>query len=257
MPTIKDCRTILVVGATAGLGRSLARAIHGLPSKPTIIVAGRRLDRLEELRRESGFEIEQLDVSTPRETLISSVNDILKRHPSIDAVIISAGIQRQCDFTKPETVNLAEVDAEWNVNFFSIVNTVSKCFIPHFQKLEKEGRPTFIIPISSGLALRAASFIPMYSATKAALHSYCASLQKQFEKSNIHIIEILPPLVESELHDHEGTTERLSKVWMPLDEWTKHTIDELLATDGSGFVTCGFARELFGQFEKDNVKQTM
>lgn len=40
---------ILVIGSTACLGRALALSILDLPSKPTVIVCGRRKERLDEL----------------------------------------------------------------------------------------------------------------------------------------------------------------------------------------------------------------
>ena len=88
---------------------------------------------------------------------------------------------------------------------------ISKCFIPHFQTLD---RPTFIMPITSGLALRPYSVVPVYCASKAALHSFCISLGKQLAdaKSNISVVEIMPPLVESELHDRELLCKYLGSV---------------------------------------------
>jgi len=80
MPSISSCRCVLVIGATSGLGRALGLAIRDLPSKPTVIAAGRRAERLEELAQENGVKVEQLDVSLPSESLISAVNAILARH---------------------------------------------------------------------------------------------------------------------------------------------------------------------------------
>jgi chloramphenicol O-acetyltransferase len=34
-------------------------------------------------------------------------------------------------------------------------------------------------------------------------------------------------LVESELHDYEGTSEKLAKIWMPLNEFTAKAMDGL------------------------------
>ena len=69
-PNIRDARCVLVIGATAGIGRELAMAIHALPHKPTVIVTGRRQERLDELS-DKGSRVEhmQLDVTAGRAAL--------------------------------------------------------------------------------------------------------------------------------------------------------------------------------------------
>ncbi|KAI0030065.1 NAD(P)-binding protein [Vararia minispora EC-137] len=257
MPSIADARTVLVIGATAGLGRALAKAIRDLPSKPTVVAAGRRRKRLEELAQEGGILTEQLDINLPRDELIPSVNALLKKYPDTDAVIFSAGVQRMFNLKEPQKADLDAMQLEWYTNFVSPITQIFKCFLPHFQELEKQGRPTFILPITSGLAAVPASAIPVYSATKAALHSFCMSMAKQLDNSNIHVVEIVPPLVESELHDYEGTTERLSKLWMPLAEWTKLTMDGLLSTNGSGIVAVGSIKKWYDDFEVGKVSMVL
>ncbi|KZV66583.1 NAD(P)-binding protein [Peniophora sp. CONT] len=254
MPNISVCRQVLVIGATAGLGRALSLAIRDLPSSPRVVVAGRRLERLEELGKEERIDAVQLDVAAPREKLIQSVNDVLKKFPDIDCVIFSAGIQRQIDFTKPETVNLDFAEAELNTNFLAIITMIAKCFIPHFQALD---RAAFIMPISSGLALQPKSNVPVYCASKAAVHSFAVSLGKQLKDagSKISVVEIMPPLVESELHDHEGTTEALSKFWVPLDVWTKDTISDLTKMDGNGIsIASDLFKPMYEKYEKEKLK---
>ena len=118
MPNISVCHQMLVIGATAGLGLALSLANHDLPSSPRVVVAGRRLERLEELATEERIDAVQLDVSAPREELVQSVNGVTKKFPGaghflcrwaanlqIDGIIFSAGIQRHVDFTKPDTVD--------------------------------------------------------------------------------------------------------------------------------------------------------
>ena len=51
MANITQAKCILVTGATSGIGRALALAIHDLESKPTVIAVGRRQDRLDELAK--------------------------------------------------------------------------------------------------------------------------------------------------------------------------------------------------------------
>ncbi|KAI0321685.1 hypothetical protein OF83DRAFT_1161670 [Amylostereum chailletii] len=256
MPSLVNCRCILVVGATAGIGRALTRSLYALPSKPTVIGAGRRKERLDELvdwgkkQGDTRLKALQLDISADRQALISSVDQYLEKYPDTDAVIFSSGIQHSVDFSNNEAIDLDDVAAEWTTNYTSIFTMVSKAFLPHFRKIEKQGRPSFIVPISSGLAIRPTSSVTNYCATKAALHSLCMSLQQSLRGTNIHTIEIMPPLVESELHDQQGTTERLSKFWMSLDDFTSAVMDDFGKLDGSGFIAIGSAKDAFDRFEK-------
>jgi NAD(P)-dependent dehydrogenase (short-subunit alcohol dehydrogenase family) len=83
MPSLGDCRVVLVIGATSGLGRAMAKAIRDLPSKPSVVAAGRRQDRLKELGQEERITPAQLDVALPRDELVASVNNLLKEHPDV------------------------------------------------------------------------------------------------------------------------------------------------------------------------------
>ena len=83
-PTIRDAKSVLVIGATAGIGRELARAIHGLPSQPTVIVTGRRMERLTELTHgRDRLEAMQLDVTAGDSALKDFVDGIIKRYPKV------------------------------------------------------------------------------------------------------------------------------------------------------------------------------
>ncbi|KII93338.1 hypothetical protein PLICRDRAFT_35533 [Plicaturopsis crispa FD-325 SS-3] len=234
MPSIEDSKCILVIGATAGIGRALALSFRSLPSKPTVIAGGRRLERLNELATntlladDGGGKLEtiQVDVNADRDALKTFVDRVVQEYPELDAVVFSAGIQHQFNFADPAGVDLDLLADELNTNYVSIVTMIT-FFLPHLIKLGSEGRPTFIVPITSGLAIVPGAWVPNYSATKAALHSLSLSLSAQLKDKNVHIMEILPPLVESELHDHQGTTEKLSQFWMPLEEFTDLAMEGL------------------------------
>lgn len=85
VPSINDSKCVLVVGATAGIGRALALAIHSLPHKPTVIVSGRRLHRLDELTQRDPLRIKsvQIDTTSSRDTLKAFVTDIVKEYPEV------------------------------------------------------------------------------------------------------------------------------------------------------------------------------
>lgn len=89
MPGINDSKCVLVIGATAGIGRTLALAIHALPTKPTVIVTGRRKERLAELvkKGEEGtgglLAAIQVDVSAERQTLKEFSEDVVSKFPDV------------------------------------------------------------------------------------------------------------------------------------------------------------------------------
>ncbi|PCH33813.1 NAD(P)-binding protein [Wolfiporia cocos MD-104 SS10] len=255
MPGIADCKCVLVIGATAGLGRALALAIHALASKPTVIVAGRRQERLDELTKK-GERLETLkfDVNSSRDALKSSVQDVVAKYPDLDAVIFSSGIQHQFDFKNPESIDLDKLETELNTNYTSITR-MTTFFLPHLLKLSEQGRPSFIVPITSGLAIVPGPWVPNYCATKAALHSFSLSLNTQLKDTNVRVMEIFPPLVESELHDHQGTTPTLAKFWMPLDEFTKLAMEGLQRGDLQ--IPVGVSAEQWNSFEKGKPERVV
>lgn len=84
MPGIGDCKCVLVIGATSGIGRSLALAIHALPSEPTVIVSGRRQERLDELAKMgTRLKTARVDVNGSREDLKAFVQDITAKYPNV------------------------------------------------------------------------------------------------------------------------------------------------------------------------------
>jgi NADP-dependent 3-hydroxy acid dehydrogenase YdfG len=85
-PNIQDAKCILVVGATSGIGRALALALLDLPHSPTVIITGRREERLRELAEQhKGKKLEYLPVdidSTPQE-LQAFVDSTTRKYPEV------------------------------------------------------------------------------------------------------------------------------------------------------------------------------
>ncbi|KAI0702528.1 hypothetical protein BC835DRAFT_1321137 [Cytidiella melzeri] len=231
-PNITDAKCVLVIGATAGIGRALALAIHDLPSKPTVIVGGRRQERIDQLCK-NGERIEgvQVDATSGREELKAFVSGTIAKYPQLDAVIFASGIQHPFNFSEPDKIDLDVLEAELTTNYTAVV-TLTKFLMPHFLQLSDKGKPSFVVPITSNLALVPASHVPNYCATKAALHSLSLTLNDNLKDTNVHVMEILPPLTESELHDHQGDARvNLSQKWMPLEKFTEEAMAGLRRGD--------------------------
>lgn len=123
------------------------------------------------------------------------------------------------DFTKPDSIDLDTVYEEFNTNYLSYLH-LTKYFLPH---LQSASFPTAITFVTSGLALIPLPRCPNYCASKAALHHLVLSLRVQLQGGNVKIIELLPPAVQTELHDakHQPDIKDGGKIGMPLDEFTE------------------------------------
>ncbi|EHK39566.1 hypothetical protein TRIATDRAFT_48566 [Trichoderma atroviride IMI 206040] len=210
-------KRVLLVGATAGIGAAMADKLVEEGAK--VIAVGRRQERLDAFVAKHGPERAsaiKYDV-TDRAGLDAFVNKVVETYPDLDCVFLNSGTQTQAKLTRPAEIDLDAFHHEFEVNYISVVNLTIK-FLPH---LEKKDYPTSVIVTGSLLSLVPAFLMPAYSASKAALRAFFDSLRRQHQGfSKIKFIELLPPAVQTELHDYMGV-ERGRAVGMPLAEFTE------------------------------------
>lgn len=94
---------------------------------------------------------------------------------------------------RPDEIDFSTLHNEINVNFTSVANMTLK-FLAQFLKKDHE---TGLVITGSGLSLIPAATLPMYSASKAALHTFWDSLRAQHAESNVKFIHLSPPAVQS------------------------------------------------------------
>ena len=191
--------TILITGGSTGIGYALAESF--LQSGNTVIICGRRKDRLFEAQKlHPEFKIFPCDVSKDKDR--RSLFDFVQHTcPDLNILINNAGIQRDIDLTKGDH-DLVTGENEIAINLEAPIY-LSALFIP-FLSSKKD---PYIINVSSGLGFVPAARMPVYCATKAAIHSFSMSLRQQLLKTPIKVIEIVPPGVDSELNK-EGRAKR-------------------------------------------------
>ncbi len=196
--------TVLITGGATGIGFELAKLFitHG----NTVIVCGRRESKLKEAKSLFPQLItKQCDISNidQRRELY---NFCVEQFPTINILVNNAGIQREIDFRKGE-LDYLNGDNETAINLEATFH-LTALFTPHFMK-QKESA---IINVSSGLGIVPLVIVPIYSATKSALHSFSISLRKQLENTTVKVFEILPPIVDTELdngaRDKRGQTNK-------------------------------------------------
>lgn len=190
--------TILITGGSAGIGLGFAEEFLKLGNK--IIICGRREDRLNKVKEKHPEIITRkchVSVAQQREQLFSWIKE---NHPDINILINNAGVQLNTQIAVP--LDMQRVSSEIDTNLIAPLH-LSSLFI----ELLKTKNESAIINITSGLAFAPLASMPVYCATKAALHSISLSLRHQLKKTSIKVFEIAPPGVDTEL-GHDGRADK-------------------------------------------------
>ncbi|MDH4156215.1 MAG: SDR family NAD(P)-dependent oxidoreductase [candidate division Zixibacteria bacterium] len=183
--------TVLITGGGSGIGLALTEALVRRGNR--VIICGRRRDRLKAVQaRVPGVSFRVCDISRTR-SRHALVDWLLSEFNRLNILINNAGIQRQIDFLKGPR-DLREADEEVTTNLVAPIH-LSAQLVPHLRK-KKEAA---IVNISSGLAFTPLAVVPVYCATKAAVHSWSLSLRHQLRNTSVRVFEVAPPMVATEL----------------------------------------------------------
>jgi len=208
--------TILITGGGSGIGRGLAEAFHKLGNK--VIIAGRRKEVLEQTTAaNTGMSSISLDIDDPA-AILGFAKKVVAEHPALNVLINNSGIMRLEDLVNhPEDLSVPE--ATITTNLLGPIRLTS-ALLPHLTKQND----SVIMNVTSGLAFAPLAFAPVYSATKAALHSWTESLRYQLGRTGTKVIELVPPYVQTELTGPQQTNDPLA---MPLTDFIAESMQIL------------------------------
>ena len=191
-------RTVLITGGTSGIGLEMAKQLLGRGN--TVIVTGRDQGKLESVKQTlPGVHALESDVSDPG-AILALHDRVLTRFPELDTLVNNAGIMRNLNLAQDR--DLDDVAREIDTNLSGPVRMIQR-FLPHLKT--REG--AMIVNVSSGLAFIPFPISPVYSATKAAVHSFSLSLRVQLGGTGVAVVELAPPPVETKLFRGEFEAE--------------------------------------------------
>lgn len=181
-------RTVLVTGASSGIGR--ATAIECSRAGATVIITGRNEERLAETlaAMEPGEHTAiAADLSTSE-----AVAEFVGQLPKIDGLVLCAGIGCAAPVTFCTRERFNKV---FDINFFSTVELLRLAYKQ--KKLVKGGSAVAMASVGGNENFTVGKAI--YGSSKAALHSFVKSAAKEFAARGIRVNDIMPGMVETPL----------------------------------------------------------
>ena len=231
---------IIIIGATSGIGRALAKFYAGAGNR--VGIAGRREELLESLCAEQPdrFVSRRLDV-TEIETVSEKLDELTDELGGLDLLVISSGtgeLNPTLDFGVERTT------LETNVLGFSAVADWAYRYF-------EEQRVGHLVAITSLAALLGEAKAPAYNASKAFQANYTEALRSRAKRGSckITLTEIRPGFVDTDMAKGDG------KFWVaPVEKAAKQIARAIQKRRKIAYITkrwrlIGFVLRLLKIFE--------
>ena len=184
-------RTVIVTGASSGIGAATARQLHEAGAHP--VLAARRAGRLAALSEELGGALAvPTDVTDPVQVgdLVAATLD---RHQRIDGLVNNAGVSVHGPLDRTDLVKFSQA---LQLNVVGLL-TVTQAVLPAMRE-QGFGR---IVNISSGTTRRVAVGAGAYAASKYAVNMLSAVLREELAPNGIAVSLLLPSVTATEFGD--------------------------------------------------------
>jgi uncharacterized oxidoreductase len=178
---------ILITGGASGIGLGLAERF--IKENNTVIICGRRESVLKEVSDKFPSVITKacdLSVEAERVELYKWISN---NHSDLNVLVNNAGIQNWMSISDPDFLKRTKEEITTNIE---APLHLTSLFI-HLKSLHT------IMNVTSGLGFVPFAKVPVYSATKSFLHSFTLSLRYLLRSKNIDVIEIIPPVLNTDL----------------------------------------------------------
>ena len=185
-------KTVLVTGASSGIGRAIATACSRMGA--TIVATGRNIQKLE-ITKET-LEGEDNLVITADLTKADDIKNLATQTPKLDGIVHCAGIGHRMPAKLLTTV---EVERVMNSNFMSAVSLQTE--LMNAKKLNKDSSIVFV---ASAAPKMPAFGNAAYTASKAAIIGYAKCLALELAPRGIRVNCICPAMVWTDLIMQEG-----------------------------------------------------
>lgn len=204
-------KTIMITGGTSGIGYALAQFL--LKQNNEVIILGSNVEVLDRAK-DQGFGTIQCDL-TDRCDIEKAVVHIQNEYQDLSVLFNNAGIQQNYLFDDA-VMPLDKIAHEINVNITGQI-TITQLLLPILQTAKE----SMIVNTTSALGAFPKQNALVYSASKAAMRNFTKGLRFALNKSDIKVIEFIPPVTDTNMT--KGRPEKK----MPLGQLLKEILPQI------------------------------
>lgn len=191
-------RTVLITGASSGLGEGFAR--RAVAAGARVVAAARRTGRLQALAAELGDALLPVAMDAADEASVIAAFDAAAAHfGPVDSVIVNAGVSGEGTMLE---MTADEFDAVTAVNLrgaFLTAREAARRMLAAGSKTREHGR---IVLISSITAVQVSPGLGAYSATKAGVSAMGKVMAREWVRIGIAVNMVAPGYIRTEInHD--------------------------------------------------------
>ncbi|WP_027059591.1 SDR family oxidoreductase [Mesorhizobium loti] len=210
--------TILITGGATGIGFALARRLSEKGNQ--VIICGRNEALLDKAQEEVPVLITRICDVADTKSRRSMVDWLKANHPTLNIVINNAGVQHRRDFNHDPEIDT--LDQEVAINLTAPIHLIAELL-----STLRQHEHACIINVSSGLAFSPMADVPVYCATKAAIHSFTLSLRHQLKSTTIRVVEMAPPIVDTGLGGNTRSAGTANRMMVSPDEFATEALAQL------------------------------
>lgn len=219
-------KTVLITGASSGIGEACAKEFARYEAN--LVLAARRVDRLEEIKQQLQAEfavkvfVIGMDVTNSKQ-VATALNHLPDSIETIDVLINNAGLALGLDYLIDDDVNNWETMIDTNIKgFLAVLRIIAK-------KMSKQGSG-HIINIGSVAGVESYAKGGVYCATKHAVHAISQSLREEMVEYGVKVSEVLPGAVNTEFSKvrFHGDEERADSVYNGFEPLLAEDVAELI-----------------------------
>jgi short-subunit dehydrogenase len=189
-------RSIVVTGASSGIGAALAR--RAAAAGWSVLAVARRADRLDALARETGAQTLVTDVLAP-ETPQAIVERASRAFGRIDVVVNGAGVAHAATLLEASD---EQIERQWQLHVAAPLR-IARAALPYVERVQ--GGFVFF---GSGLARVPSPGYGAYAPAKAAVRAAAIQLRRELRVRGVFVTYVDPGVVDTEFSRASGMEER-------------------------------------------------